>query len=257
MDGVIQVLDRARRGNDVRAHAVGSNMPIVYTETRIIPVGRDVLRRQRVFLGDETDPAVTAYKMLRTQVLQKLRANNWNTLAVTSPGAAEGKTLTAVNLAVILAQEVNQTVLLVDMDMRRPSVHRCFEYEPPAGLSDYASGDVPLKSILFNPGVPRLVVLPGGQPLSHSSEVLSSPEVVALVDEIATRYPSRIVIFDLPPVLAADDALAFAPHVDSFLLVAEEGKTRRDDLARAMKLLSGSQLMGVVLNKSEDRVPTY
>ena len=104
---------------------------------------------------------------------------------------------------------------------------------------------------MFNPGIDRMVVLPGREPIFNSSEMLSSPKMIALVDELKTRYPSRIVIFDLPPLLATDDALAFSPYVDAILLVAEEGKTSKEDLLQVKNILKDSNIIGTVLNNAE------
>ena len=102
----------------------------------------------------------------------------------------------------------------------------------------------------MQPGINGLVILPGGKPLRNSSEMLGSAKMAELVKELKSRYPSRIVVFDLPPVLTAADALAFSPYVDAALLVVEEGRTPRDDVVRATEMLASTRLLGTVLNKS-------
>ena len=230
---------------------------ITYSQTRTVEVPASTYRKNRLVAAVDDDGSTAAYKMLRTQVLQRLKEKGWNALAITSPGEGEGKTLTALNLAISIAREVNHTVLLVDLDLRHPDVHSYFEYAPEKGLSDYLLHDTPLSEILFNPGIERLVVLPGRERFQNSSEVLSSPKLVALVEELKTRYPSRIVLFDLPPLLSADDALAFAPYVDAALLVIEEGRTSRDDVLKAMEYLSATNVLGTVLNRSEEKIAGY
>ena len=232
----------------------GDGERITYTQTRTAPMDPTVARRNRLVTATDNREAIAAYKILRTQVLQRMRSEGWNALAVTSPGEGEGKTLTAVNLALSIAQEVNHTVLLVDMDLRRPSVHRFFGMEPERGINDHLVHDVPLPEILFNPGAERLVVLPGRDPILNSSEVLSSPKMVRLVEELKHRYPSRIVVFDLPPVLSADDAMAFSPYIDCALLVIEDGATTRDAVTHAMEYLDATRVLGTVLNKAERSV---
>lgn len=241
---------RIVRGND-------TGLYVTYTQTRVIKPAPETLRRNRV-LGAHDEPAVRqAYKMLRTQVVQSLRAQGWSSLIVTSPGAGEGKSLTAVNLAIALAREVNHTVLLVDLDLRRPAIARHFGYEPVFGLRDYLLDDVPLSEMLFNPDIERLVVLPGGKPLDESSELLTAPKMVQLAQELKTRYDGRIVIYDMPPLLLTDDVLAFIKNVNTVLLVVEEGKTRADELTHAMNMLRDVPVLGTVLNKSEARPKTY
>ena len=97
-----------------------------------------------------------AYRMLRTRVLQTLRENNWTSVAVTGPASGCGKTLTAINLAISLAMEVTHTVLLVDLDLRKPSIHEYFGYQPETGLSDYLLNDTPINQIMFSPNIERL-----------------------------------------------------------------------------------------------------
>ena len=223
---------------------------IVYTQTRQLDLSEKALRDRRVVAAGK-DGAADAFRLLRTQVLRRMRARNANALAITSPSSGDGKTLTAVNLAISIAKEVNHTILLGDLDLRRPDVHNYFSYQPTFGISDYLLSDTPITEILFNPGIERLVVLPGRQPLSNSSELLSSPRMVQLVEDMKKRYPSRFVLFDLPPVLSADDVLAFSPYVDAVLLIVQDAKTRRDDLQRAVELLRDTYLIGTVLNQSQ------
>lgn len=224
---------------------------ISYSQTRTLKVTAHMLAENRIISGSSSAEFAEAYKILRTQVLQRLSENNWNALAITSPGEQEGKTLTAINLAISLAMEVSYTVLLVDANLRHPSIHDYFGLRPERGLSDYLTGDVPLQDILIHPeGIGHCVILPGGKPLANSSELLNSPKMAQLVEELKARYPSRIVVFDLPPLLTASDTLAFTPYVDAALLVLEEGKTKVQDLERASELLKGTNLLGTVLNKS-------
>lgn len=256
MDPITKALQKVRQ--DRQAVGVGLQKralvpaEITYTQTRKVSLYPGWLRQNRILTGDVIDGYARAYKVLRTQVSQRMRQQGWRTLAVTSPGPREGKTLTAINLAISLALEANQTVLLVDADLRQPSVHTYFGFDVEYGLRDYLLDAVPLEQILVNPEIRRMVILPGAAPLTNSSEMLSSPVMLRLVQEVKRRYPSRLVIFDLPPVLTSDDVLAFAPYVDAALLVVEEGKTQRDDAARAAELLQAANhnLIGTVLNKS-------
>lgn len=225
---------------------------IVYSKTKVHTLNKSLLKRNRILIDAENAEADTAYRMLRTQVLQKLIANEWNSLAITSPGVDQGKTLTALNLAISLAREVNYTVLLVDFDLRRPGLHKYLGIKPNAGISDFFLHDTPLDQVLINPGLERLVLLPGRDALNNSSEILKSKKMLQLVEEMKSRYPSRLIIFDLPPILATDDALAFSPYVESVMLVIEEGKTKQEEIQRSMELLKETNFMGTVLNKSKE-----
>lgn len=228
---------------------------IVYSNTQVVHAKKNIMRRNRIIAGLEHPEADKAYRLLRTQVLQKLVANKWNTVAVTSTGPEEGKSLTSINLAVSLAREVNYTVLLVDLDMRRPCINRYFGFKPQIGISDYfLSEEMDLGPMLVNPDIERLVLLPGRESIVNASEILKSNRMSQLVEELKSRYPSRIVVFDLPPLLSTDDALAFSPYVDAFLVVIEEGMTSSEDVRQAMDLLKDVNILGTVLNKSRQKL---
>ncbi len=225
---------------------------IVYEKTRIEKVPLNTLRENRVVAGLSQSSEADLFRVLRTQVLQRLSAQGDNTLGVTSPNPAEGKSLVAVNLAVSLALDVNRTVLLVDVDLRRPSIPDFFGLKVGRGLSDYLFDRAPLSDCLINPGIERLVLLPAGKAVRNSSEALSSPSMVDLARELKARYPDRLVIYDMPPLLASDDSLVFLPQIDATLLVVQEGKTRTEDIQRALDLLHGGNLLGTVLNRSAE-----
>ena len=221
-----------------------------YSKTRSVDVDENQLKENRVIAGFNYDERVEAYRQLRTRVLKIMRDNNWNTLAVTSSHEDAGKTLTAVNLAISMSREVNQSVLLVDLDLRSPSVHEALGIEVNKGIVDYLNDAVTLEETLVNPGFQRLVVLPGRAQGEYSPEILSSPAMRSLMADIKNRYKSRIVIFDLPPLLRNDDALILTPKVDATLLVVEDGVTTEAELNRSKLLLEGSNLIGTILNKA-------
>ncbi|RDH81039.1 MAG: exopolysaccharide biosynthesis protein [endosymbiont of Galathealinum brachiosum] len=223
---------------------------IKYTNTRTVPMPVNEFREKRI-ITEQQNNISDAYRILRTQVLQRLNEKNWNTLAITSPGNGEGKSLTAINLAMSLAREIDNTVLLVDANLRSPKLDKYFDFHTDYGLSDYLLNDKPLDEMLVNPeGVSRFVVLPAGRAIANSSEMLSSPKMQRLVEEVKHRYPSRIVIFDLPPLLESSDTLAFIPNADTTLVVIEEGKTQETELKQAFEILQGNEVIGTVLNKA-------
>jgi len=231
--------------------------PIVYTRTRSLDIPLSVLRQRRVMAAYDKGPFVDAFKILRTQVMHRLRENNWNVLGITSPGHGEGKTLTAVNLAASLAMETSQTVLLVDANLRNPGIHETFDLADCPGLADYLLDDQPVEDLLVHPGIGRFVLLPGGRAIVNSTEILTSPKMVALVEEFKHRYPARIIIFDLPPLLHTADVLAFSPYTEALLLVVEEGKTTAEELQRALSLVKNScPVLGTVLNKAGQMATT-
>lgn len=250
-----QKAESQRRGKDRRSHGLG--IRIDYTRTTQVSTDAQALRGDRIILAEGIEPVSDSYKVLRTQILQRMRARDLRTLAITSPSPGDGKTTTAINLAISLARDVNQTVLLVDLDMKRPSVAKYFRHNAEdAGISDYLTYEKDLGDIMFNPGIERLVVLPGHAPIAQSSEVLSSPRFLALLDELKTRYEDRLILFDMPPLFAGDDVIAFLPHVDAAMLVVEDGKITKAELQQAEQLL-GEKVIGLAVNKAEESSVGY
>ena len=222
---------------------------IHYTYSRKVTVDMDRLRRNRLIVAGSDETLGEAYKMLRTHILHGTKREGRNTLMVTGPLPNEGKTLTTINLAIAISQRVGQTVLLVDGDLRNPSVHRYLDLPSGPGLVDYLTSEYPIAESLVHPeGLANLVVLPAGQPTTQSVELLSSPLMVDLVRELKHFYPDRYVLFDLPPLLYADP-LAFAPLVDGIILVVEAGSTPREEITRAVEMLKNFRVLGCVLNK--------
>ena len=217
------------------------------------------LEREHVLAPSAAGPNGSAYKLLRTQVLKRLDQLQANTLAMLSPTAAAGKTLTAINLAIAIAAEHGRTALLVDLDLRNPTVHTRLGFEPALGVEECLMGDRPVgDAIVRVAGYDRLALLPARNAVEHSSELLTCERATRLVAELRARYANRIILFDLPPVLQADDALAFSRTVQAGLMVVGEGRTQRDDLARSMELLRDLTLVGTLLNGSRERsVPAY
>jgi protein-tyrosine kinase len=221
-----------------------------YSSTRRVEPEERALSRNRVIAGDIHDPRVEAYRQLRSQVLASMKRHNWHTLAITSAHENAGKTLTAVNLAISISQEVSQTVMLVDLDLRKPNVHTTLGIEIDKGIVDHLQHGEPIENILLNPGYPRLVILPGLPQGQHVSEMLSSPAMKSFMVDVTVRYPDRIIIFDLPPLLRNDDAMVFVPNADACLFVVEDGVTRPDDIKRSLQLLKHARLIGSILNKA-------
>lgn len=231
---------------------------IVYHRTRVFSPSPAVLEANRIVNPASSDPAAAAFRMLRTQVLQRMDANGWRSLAIFSPGAEDGKTTTAVNLAVNLANDRLHTVLLIEFDFRRPTLAALMGLSPEFGADDTLAGNARVEDCLYHAeGFDRFVMMPARGKMANSSEVLAGPRSREVVGELRARYPERILVFDLPPVLNADDALAFAPLIECGLVVASEGRTRRNDLVRTIELLHKTPLVGTVLNRASDAPSGY
>jgi protein-tyrosine kinase len=237
------------------ATAAGTIPPFEIERLEWVQPDVDLLEQNRIVI-DERSSASAAYKVLRTRVLQRMRRNGWKTLAVTGTCPNEGKTLTAINLSINLAWHLTTSVVLVDMDLRNPSIHRALGIDTRFGVMDYLNGDVPLVRAGVRPGMERLGVIMNDRPVANASELLSSPEAVQLIEEVK-RGDDRIAIFDMPPVFAGDDVLAFAPMVDAVLIVLSQGTTNRASLVPLRELLQNVNVIGSVLNRSSERVAPY
>lgn len=218
-----------------------------------VHVDRSSHEGERILQPSASGVEGVSYKLLRTQVLQRLDQLGASTLAILSASSSEGKTLTAINLAIAVAAELGRTALLVDFDLRNPSVHKRLGFEPEIGVEACLQAGRPAQDVIVRlSGYPRLSVMPARDAVEHSSELLASQRAASLVNELRTRYADRILIFDLPPVLHGDDALAFSRSVQAGLFVIAEGRTQRDDLATSLTLLRELPIIGTVLNGSRE-----
>lgn len=242
------VLEQA---NETKINAIN------YTSTKTIELNPQHLEKNRIVAYNKSESATWIFDKLRTQVLQKMQENNWKTLAILSPTPASGKSFVAINLAISIANQPQKTAMLVDFDLRKPRVAKYLGIECEKSLNEYLENRAELQEVLVNPGLPHLVILPTMRPVSHPAEVLSSAKVNALMQDIATRYESRIVIYDLPPILNADDALIMLKKVDCALLVVGNGMVKETEIEEAMHHIPKDKLLGVVLNKAEVGVEEY
>ena len=228
------------------------------TSTPVVESDPLHLERERILPAGAAGMHGAPYKMLRTQVLRRLDKLGVNSLAVVGTTADTGKTLTAINLAIAIAADPERTALLIDLDLRKPSVHRRLGLRPAVGIEDCLRSERPLRDAMLRlGGYERLVILPACERSEDSSELLSTRRTEALILEMRNRYSDRVLVFDLPPVLQADDALAFARHVQAVLVVVGEGRTRREDLVRTIELLHEVPIVGTVLNGTREAVDTY
>jgi len=229
----------------------------VYSESKAVELDLEELARNRCVCLFPDSPEAEFYKVLRTNIQQRARQNNWNTIMITSVQPREGKTLTAINLAITFAKEFDRTVLLVDCDLRRQSIHRYLNFSSDKGIVDYLLNGDSLKDLIVWPKIEKLTLISGGKTMGNSVELLGSPKMKALVWEIKHRYDDRFVIFDTPPILGWADAITFAPLVDGILMVVEEGRTSIQDINKAIEMLPAEKFLGFVLNRRKSPLQKY
>lgn len=211
-------------------------------------IDEDHMERNRIVAHRTRSAEADVYRQLRTKVLQIMNASGHKTLAITSPHHNDGKTTVALNLGISIAFDLKQTVLLVDLDLRKPDLHHYLGIKPRAGLTDHILRGTPLNECLVRPPFKRTSLLPVRAALDRSSELLGSPKMIALAQELKARYPDRLIIYDMPPVLAQDDPIAFLPQVDAVLVVVRDGATSSYDMKRCLSALSNANVIGTVLN---------
>jgi protein-tyrosine kinase len=253
---------RARRTGDALERT--QQAAAIDPAARIVPLAVTVdgvqCRERRLLLNgaDGSDSAaVAAYRMLRTRLLHRARANDWRVIAVTSAGPNDGKTLTALNLALSMAREKSREIILLDMDMRNPSVCRTLGVHPPHDLRNYLERGGDVRHLFFTVGSDNLLIAGSTRPTQHASELLGSPRFEELLGTLRQGAVDPVVLIDLPPVLLTDDALVVAPKVDATLLVASEGVTGRADFTKALAMLAEFPMAGVVLNRASETTPGY
>jgi len=222
-----------------------------YSQSRKTSIDPTFLKKNKLMSLFHEEEISDQIKILTTQILNKMEEIGGNTLLITSAVPQEGKTFTAINLAMSICLKVDRTVLLVDADLRQPSVHRYLGLDTVEGLSDYLLFQAEIPSLLLNPGIGKLIILPGGRALPNSTEVLGSPRMETMVREMKERYPERFIIFDSSALLALADPLVFSRYIDGFLLVVEAEKTSTKDVERALELLKEKTVVGILLNKAK------
>jgi len=221
-----------------------------YKRSRVIEIDQASLKKDKIislFLQDQTADQI---RILRTQILERLKESGGNSILISSANPGEGKTITAINLAISIAHEINRTTLLVDADLRKPFIHKYLGFEAEKGLSQYLTGDLDLADLLINPGIDKLTVLPGGRPLPNSTELLGAPRMQSLVKELKSRYSDRYIVYDTPSILTRADPIVFSHNVDGIVLVIEAERTSNKDLQRTMELLKDKPVLGTLFNKA-------
>jgi protein-tyrosine kinase len=262
MDHISKALERAQgeQRSSVRAwmRASGTDRPLEVLEltpARCATLDDAHLHERHILCGrGKEDPAVSdRYRLLRTRVIQALRVQGKHAFGVTSPGPQDGKSLTSINLAISIAREGSHSVLLVDADLRKPSIAADLGISVDRGLIDFLSTDIGFSDVLIGTSIDNLFVLPGRQSDSAAApELLSSPKLRSLVEQLQGRERC-IVVVDLPPVGLGDDVVALAPYLDGLLLVVREGGTSIDALKQSVESLKDFTILGTVLNRSSER----
>jgi capsular exopolysaccharide synthesis family protein len=199
--------------------------------------------------------AAEQYRSLRTRLTRAESGRALRAIIVTSPGKGDGKSLTAGNLALTMAQEFQQRVLLLDADLRRPSIHRLFGVPESPGLSDVLMGGAAIEDALLEVPDHHLTVLPSGIIPTHPAELLGSAAMRRVLDTLRTRYDR--IILDMPPVAPLADVTIASGLADGVLLIVRAGVTPKPAIERALAGLDMAKVLGLVLNDGGGSASEY
>lgn len=222
--------------------------PVVFSDCPEINIDPKQVDDGIVTLTNEDILALEQYRSLRTKVLKMAQLPGKNTLMITSSSPGEGKTMTSINLALTIVKGVHQNVLLIDGDLRCPDVHKKLGFEFQYGLSHYLNNQVDLSTVIHRTNIPKLSIIPAGEPISTSSELLASDRMKELIQETKTRYRDRYVIFDVPPIIPVTDASVLVEQVDWAIFVIQAGRTPRETVASALSLFNRDKILGIIMN---------
>jgi protein-tyrosine kinase len=224
---------------------------------RQITIDFDRLREQGFALPVDQTALAEELRLIKRPLLSAAFAQgltaveNSNLIMVTSANPKEGKTFTAINLALSMASEHDVHVLLIDADVANPSIPGILGFEAETGLIDAVTdASIDLADVMIRTNIDNLIVLPAGRPRPGASELLASARMTRFVNEIAKRYADRLILFDSPPVLARSEAMVLAQHVGQVVFVVEAERTSRTAMSEALGMIGNAKLGGVVLNKT-------
>jgi protein-tyrosine kinase len=231
-------------------HSVGNGAPEGVHLPMIEPavLERSHIDRSLAALYQPHSIVSEQFRKLRTHLLRLNFSRSVKTIMVTSAVQGEGKSFVSANLAIGIAYDLHLHSLLVDCDLRKPSLGPLFGITDGNGIANYLMGSGEVADILVKTGLEKLSLIPGGTPPANPSEIIGSNRMVALVEELKTRYDDRFIVFDSTPLLATSDSGVLAKLVDGVILVVRANSTPRETITQALTFLEKDKILGVVLN---------
>jgi len=209
-----------------------------------------------VTLKEPKSQAAEQFKKVSIHILQNSLAEK-KTILIASALPLEGKSVSAANLAIALAQTPEIYAILIDADLRKPNLHKLFGVSIDKGLRDYLERSVSLSEILYKTSIPKLSLIPAGRPAKSPVEFLSSPRIKSLINELRERYPKSYIIIDSTPILLTSESDILLNQVDRIIIVVQYGKTQRDALERSLKFLDKKKIVGIIFNKVDYKLLRY
>ncbi|MGF9764747.1 CpsD/CapB family tyrosine-protein kinase [Microvirga sp. 0TCS3.31] len=204
---------------------------------------------ERIVTIARTDPAHFSFDILRTKMLKVMRKNKWMSVAITSPSNACGKTVVGLNLAFSFASLADCRTILVDLDLRKPKVANVLGLEQFSSMEDFIAGNAPIERVFGRFGE-NLAIAANIRSVSSAAELLHGPAIRSRIAELKEQLSPDLMLFNLPPMLGADDVLAFLPNVDCAILVAAAEASTIGEIDVCERILAEeTNLLGIVLNK--------
>lgn len=251
--------------NPATAHEVSLEPQVrekTFVRARTESADMEFLAKSNMLARPENENPVLSdyYRVLRTRIKQKMEPMGWTKLGVTSAASQAGKTFTALNLAITMARASDDDVILIDCDVRNPSVAKGLGITVDVGLVDFLAGSGTIEETMFAlEHRPNLKVIPGriDSDRHERFEAMTGPLMRELFDSLQAESPNSRIIVDLPPVLVGDEVLGIAPSLDAFLFIVRDGKTNIDSLKTAMDMLQDFEVLGTVLNDCDDNRSNY
>jgi protein-tyrosine kinase len=194
------------------------------------------------------------FRTLKNNILFPAKGDPPKSIMITSAAPGAGKSFVAANLAISIAQNIDEHVFLMDCDLRSPSIHSLFGFDEIQGLSEYLSEAKPLSSLLVKTFLDKLTILPAGKIPFNPSELLSSEQMRRLIQEVKLRYNDRYIIIDTPPPYLTSETQAISKQIDGIVIVAHHGKTRKKDILDLIDIYGREKIIGVVYNFAEKKI---
>jgi protein-tyrosine kinase len=268
MDKIIAALEKASKqkgqGTGQRGKSQKKESPHPPTTGNVVPftspdttIGEKDLHRTLVAFHQPRSVEAELFNVLRTKLRFPSEGRPPRSILVTSAIPGEGKSFVAANLAISIARGVEEHVLLVDSDVRQPSIHKFFGFGRTAGLIDYLQTGSDVAQHFVKTPVDKLTILPAGTPPANPTELLTTQKMKSLLDEVVQRYDDRFIIIDSAPPSLASETEAISKYVDGFIIVIRADKTPRKEVTEVIEQLGKEKVLGIVMNHSEKIAKKY
>jgi protein-tyrosine kinase len=230
---------------------VAGNKRNLFEKTEEADIALQKVDERLITLTESSSPVAESFRRLRNKILHPTEGEPAKSILVTSVLPNEGKSFICANLAIIMAQSMEKHALMVEADLRRPSLAELFGLSNAGGLVNYLQDGQEIGTLIKDTGFKKLSMIPCGPPPINPAELLDSKKMSAIVEELVKRYSDRFILIDSPPMTAASEIAVLAKYVDGVILVVRWGKSRREQVKELVDLIGKTKILGVVFNAYE------